>query len=111
MHSSPLDTCKIKLEIFYNMFSGFGTAIESVAIINSGKAIVIQDLITVILLALKDVSFCLCHAEKRLCRKAQGKFRGYIFVIVWHIWKKILAWLIVLSSPGCLNYISFLHTN
>lgn len=35
--------CKINLEVFYNMFSSSGTAIESAAIINSGKAVVIQE--------------------------------------------------------------------
>lgn len=43
VRSSPLDTCKIKLEFFYNMFSGFGTTIESAATINSEKAVVIQE--------------------------------------------------------------------
>lgn len=34
---------KIELEFLHKMFSGFGTAIESAAIINSGKAAVIQE--------------------------------------------------------------------
>lgn len=90
------------------MFSSLSTAIGFEAVINSGKAILLHHHSH---LALKTMTSCLCHAEKRWCRKAQGKFRSYVCIVVWHIWKKMLAWFVVLSSPGCLNYINFIHAN